>query len=117
MTTRETLQPAECPQTCNAPVCPLDPVPTVHLGGEPVCYYLRNSGKPGAGERFTEDPVFAACLARLPEISTQYPDIDRAVERAAKTGFLGGHLVRTATPQGMVDGTFEASDIGVRAAT
>lgn len=39
-----------CPryQTCNASVCLLDPIPTVHLSGEPVCFYLRSSGKRGS---------------------------------------------------------------------
>ncbi len=78
-----------CPryQTCNASVCLLDPIPTVHLSGEPVCFYLRSSGKEGAAERFKEDPIFAAVLQAAPAVLERHPAIARVVTRAAETGF------------------------------
>lgn len=108
------MRPDQCPrfQTCNAPVCPLDPVPTVHLGGEPVCYYLLASGKAGAVERFADDPTFAECVARLPELAERHPDIGRKVQVAARTGFRGAHLMRTPATESLPEG----AGIGVTAA-
>ena len=90
---------SDCPRfhTCNAALCPLGNDPSHrghHRGGEPVCYYLRMSGKVGAGERFANDPAFAACQNRLPEITETYPAISKAVAQASKSGFPGGHLTR-----------------------
>jgi hypothetical protein len=65
----------------------------VHVPGEPVCYYLLNSGKVGALERFANDPVFAECTAKLPEIAERHPEIGRKVEKAAKSGFRSAHLI------------------------
>ena len=91
------LDPEQCPRfhSCSAAICPLASTLAAHLPGEPVCFYLRASGKQGAAERFRDDPVFAACLARLPVITAKSPDIRRRVELAARSGFKGGHLVRS----------------------
>jgi hypothetical protein len=77
----------------------LDPVwqKTVHLPGERVCYYLRNSGKAGACERFAGDPIFQAVLEVLPAVTAKHPDIARSVARSAQSGFQGAHLLRDAT--------------------
>lgn len=93
------LDPERCPRfhSCSAAICPLDATLAAHLPGEPVCFYLRASGKEGAAERFRDDPVFAACLARLPVITGRSPDIRRRVKLAAGSGFKGGHLVRSTT--------------------
>src|SRR5262245_61078724 len=96
------LIPVDCPrfQTCNASICPLDPLwpSAVHLRGEKVCPYLLGSGKAGADEKYQGDPVFAACLARLPDVTAAHPDIARRVEKAARTAFKKGqsaeHLAR-----------------------
>jgi hypothetical protein len=65
----------------------LDPIPTVHLNGEPVCPYLLATGKAGAFERYAGDPVFAVAKERLPTIAAAHPLIARAVERAARYPF------------------------------
>jgi hypothetical protein len=84
-----------CPRfhTCNAAVCPLESTLAAHLPGDRVCYYLLASGKAGADERFQDDPVFADCRDRLPEVAYYYPEIRRAVDRAAQSGFRGGNLI------------------------
>lgn len=89
-----TPEPQHCPKyhTCCAAVCPLDATKAVHLPGEKVCYYLNASGKAGADERFENDPVFAACIAKLPIVCARHPDIRRRVERAAETGFRKNNL-------------------------
>jgi hypothetical protein len=48
-----------------------------------VCYYLTESCKAGADERFADDPVFAECKRLLPEVSVKWPAIGRAVEVSA----------------------------------
>lgn len=87
----------DCPRfnSCNASLCPLGPDAShtgYHAGGDPVCYYLRMSGKAGAAERFADDPAFAACLERLPAVVAEYPSIGKAVAQAAKSGFPSEHL-------------------------
>ena len=89
----------DCPRfnSCNASLCPLgqDASHTgYHAGGDPVCYYLRMSGKAGAVERFADVPAFAACLERQPAVVAEYPSIGKAVAQAAKSGFPGEHLRR-----------------------
>jgi hypothetical protein len=88
----------DCPRfdTCNAAICPADDRwPTAsHRNGEPVCYYLRMSGKEGAAERFADDPVFQLCLERLPAVTAKYPRIGKAIEQAARSAFPGRHLMR-----------------------
>ena len=90
------MNPEDCPKfhKCNAPACPLDPKrhKAVHLTGEPVCPYLLATGKPGAAERFADDPVYAVCLDRVEEIVNRHPDIARKVAVAARSGFRGDPL-------------------------
>jgi hypothetical protein len=92
-----TMKPEDCARfnTCSAPVCPLDPVwrRAVHRNGEPVCYYLRNTGKARAAERFADDPVYHVVLPMVAEVAERFPIIRGAVERAARSGFLGAHLI------------------------
>lgn len=85
------MKSCDCPRfdKCNAPVCPLDPTPTVMLSGEKVCHYLLVSGKEGAGERYKEDATFAAVLEQIPRVVREYPLIGPAIARAAKSGFRG----------------------------
>jgi hypothetical protein len=77
-----------------------------------VCLYLRASGKAGAAERFAGDPVFAARLSRLPEITERHPDIGRAVERASRTALQGGNLVQ----RSVTELTFQTIPSGVTVA-
>ena len=93
------LKPVDCPRfhNCSAAICPLDTTPAVHLPGEPVCFYLRASGKAGAAERFNDDPVFAACTARLRAVVGRYPDVRRRVEIAAESGFHRSNLPHRST--------------------
>jgi hypothetical protein len=72
--------------TCNASHCPLSEE-GLHLPGESICYYLRNSGKPGADEKFRDDPVFSECLDKLPGIVAKFPDIGERVDQCSKTPF------------------------------
>jgi hypothetical protein len=92
------LLPTDCPRfyTCSAAICPLDPIPSYHGSGDRVCYYLLNSGKAGAAERFADDPVFQIGLERLPAIAARHPAIASAVATAARTGFKGANLLGNA---------------------
>lgn len=95
------MKPSDCRkfQSCNASVCPLDTAPTVHLPGESACMYVLASGKVGAADRYGAEPVFVACVAKLPELAERHPEIARAVEVAAKSGFKSDNLRRrTAIP-------------------
>ncbi len=78
-------------QRCNASVCPLDLRDGYHRSGEPVCYYLRNSGKAGAGERFRGDPVFQEVILGIGKVRARYPAIAKAIDRAAKSPFKAEH--------------------------
>lgn len=87
----------DCPrfEKCNASICPLqDWSKNYHRGSETVCKYSLDSGKAGAAERYQDDPVFHHCVSQLPAISERYPTIANQVEKASKTGFRGGHLMR-----------------------
>lgn len=89
--------PQDCPRwhSCNAALCPLDPHwRGTHLSGEQVCKLLLDSGKAGSAERYASDPVFAAAVAKLPEIAQRYPDIGKKVAIAAKSGFREDNLAR-----------------------
>jgi hypothetical protein len=85
-----------CPRfhACNASHCPLSGE-GLHLQGEKICYYLLNSGKAGADERFRDDPIFTECVSKRPQTVAKYPDIGRRVETAAKTGFKGLNITKT----------------------
>jgi hypothetical protein len=77
---------SDCPrwQSCNAAFCPLDfPHQGYHRSGERVCYYLLESHKEDADERFADDRVFHECKLRLPFIAERYPSIQKAVDKAA----------------------------------
>jgi hypothetical protein len=91
------LIPTSCPrfQTCSAAVCPLDLVPSYHRGDDRVCYYLVSSSKAGAAERFADDPVFQACLERLPDVVARHPRIGTTVAKAARTKARGDHFRRS----------------------
>lgn len=94
--------PQDCPRwhSCNAALCPLDPHwRGTHLSGEQVCKLLLDSGKAGSAERYADDPVFAAAVAKLPEIAQRYPDIGKKVAIAAKSGFRSRHLMRKSASQ------------------
>jgi hypothetical protein len=95
--------PETCPRfhTCSAAICPLSLDEGIHLKDEAVCFYLRQSGKAGAGAYFAgkpdEEPTYRACKLALPVVTAKYPDIARHVQRASRTpikgsrpsGFLG----------------------------
>lgn len=63
------LVPNACPKfyTCSAPICPIDPLwpLAAHLAGEPVCFYLRASGKAGPRSASlatgSSRPVWSSC--------------------------------------------------------
>ena len=78
------MKTQDCPRhfTCNAALCPLD-MSGIHRKGEAVCFYLLESGKFGAAERFLHDPVYQNCLSALPDIRSA--DIQKRVAKAANT--------------------------------
>jgi hypothetical protein len=82
-----------CPhwQKCSANVCPLDPEwhQRSHADGEPVCFYILESVKPGAEERFEASGLYdfrSTVLGPLPEIVSTWGTIRRTVERAKLSG-------------------------------
>jgi hypothetical protein len=78
---------SDCPRwhSCSAALCPLDfPHQGYHRNGERICYYLLESHKDGADERFADDWVFHECKLRLPFIAERYPSIQKAVDKAAR---------------------------------
>jgi hypothetical protein len=82
-----------CPrwQKCSANICPLDPDwrDRSHAPGEPVCGLAQEAVKPGANERlaqYVRTEVLAEVRRVLPEITSRWYVIRRAVERAATTG-------------------------------
>lgn len=103
------LAPTDCPRfnDCNAAVCPLDPSwrRTVHLSGEKVCYYLLVSGKAGATERFADDAIFQRCQELAPEVGRRFRQIEKAIEKAARTGFKGANLMADSGTDGDSVGT------------
>ena len=68
--------------TCNAALCPLD-MSGYHRNGETICFYLLESGKAGATDRFQHDPVYKECLTALPRIRSA--DIQKRVAKATNT--------------------------------
>jgi hypothetical protein len=91
------MRPTDCPKfnTCNANICPLDPLwpRAVHLEHEPVCFYLRSTSKAGAEEHFADDPAFQKARLELPVISARHPDIARQVRRASRYGIQGASRI------------------------
>lgn len=84
----------QCPRfySCSAPVCPIDGPGPVHLKDEPVCFYLLESVKPNANERFAEHGggmgrnLYAVMEDIRPALVQDYYPIKKALQRAAKTG-------------------------------
>ena len=93
--------PQDCPkfEDCRAPVCPLDAccLNTQHLEGEPVCFYLVEFVKEGAGSRFLTlphgDKWVSVLSLVLPDVKKLYPDIRRKLERAENTGPRMGRII------------------------
>lgn len=82
-----------CPKFdgCSAPICPLDPdwSRRVHRKGEPVCFYLLESVKPGARARFERSMVIAlyhAMEQTIDALCTRHAPIRKALARAKRTG-------------------------------
>lgn len=82
-----------CPkfEGCSAPICPLDPdwSHRVHCKGEPVCFYLLESVKPGARARFEGSmaiTLYHAMERSMDALCTGHAPIRKAVARAKRTG-------------------------------
>lgn len=87
------MEMRDCPKwiSCSAPVCPLDDdhLMTVHLKGERICFYLRESVKDGVEAIFRGSPAEALYLyirERLPAIIETYGPIRRGLKSSRKTG-------------------------------
>jgi hypothetical protein len=70
----------------------------VHLSGEKVCHYLLASGKAGAADHYRDDRTFASVLPMVGEVCDRHADIQRKVDKAARTGIKARHLSRAAAP-------------------
>ena len=82
-----------CPKFdgCSAPICPLDPdwPRRVHRKGEPVCFYLLESVKPGARARFERSMVIAlyhAMERSIDALCARHAPLRKALARAKRTG-------------------------------
>lgn len=82
-----------CPRwgRCSANICPLDPDwrERSHAPGEPVCGLALEAAKSGADERlagYVSGEVLAEVRRVLPEITSRWYVIRRAVARAAARG-------------------------------
>jgi len=82
-----------CPKYdgCSAPICPLDPdwPRRVHRKGEPVCFYLLESAKPGARTRFEGSmamSLYHAMERSIDVLCTRHAPIRKALARAKRTG-------------------------------
>lgn len=87
------LSLTSCPkyQTCNAPVCPVDPDwhKRSNCSEDPTCFYLTESVKHGAQAVFEGaglGELFAEIHRQAQPISDRHPRIRRALERAKETG-------------------------------
>jgi hypothetical protein len=96
--------PSECPKyhTCSAPICPLDESwrESYHANGERVCQYLLATGKAGAAEHYSDDPVYGVALELLGEIGERFPAVARGVALAARSGLRGANLRGRKPPRG-----------------
>ena len=92
---------SDCPkfQSCNAPVCPLDPVWGQRFTHkeDSTCFYLSESVKcrsqalfEGAGLEELREVIHRIS----PAIATRHPRIQRALERAKQTGSRMARLVK-----------------------
>lgn len=82
-----------CPKFdgCSAPICPLDPnwSRRIHRKGEPVCFYLLESVKPGARARFEGAmamSLYHAIERSVDALCARYAPIRKALARAKRTG-------------------------------
>jgi hypothetical protein len=82
-----------CPKYdgCNAPICPLDPDRKLrsHGTGDPICFYMLESVKPGSDERFearTIGGMLPAIRRAIPDICSRWASVRHTVQRAATTG-------------------------------
>lgn len=78
-------------RACPAPICPLDRdwPRRVHRKGEPVCFYLLESVKPGARDRFERSMAIALYYAMersTDALCTRHAPIRKALARAKWTG-------------------------------
>ena len=85
--------PTKCPRwrDCNANICPLDPAWELRklLSDEQVCFYLTESVKVDAADRFAAAGltwVFDACRDRDPAMRERWGRIRRSLERSAGSG-------------------------------
>jgi hypothetical protein len=83
----------KCPRfsACNAPVCPLLPIPLVtsHQRGDSVCPYLLEAVKPGGEARLRcvlPERLVGAVVDALPAVIALSGDIARAIKRASAQG-------------------------------
>lgn len=84
---------ARCPRfdSCNAPICPLDPnwECSRHLPGEPVCLWLREAVKQGGIARIAcaaTEEIAAVVAETLPAIAASSSDIRHKLKVAARSG-------------------------------
>lgn len=82
---------SDCPkfERCSAPICPLDSQPSVHLTGEPICFYLQEVVKNGGFARisaYTPGEMAKNISLKLPEITSRYADIKTRLDRCSMTG-------------------------------
>lgn len=82
-----------CPKFdgCSAPIYPFDPdwPRRIHRKGEPVCFYLLESVKPGARARFEgfmAMPLYHAMERSVDAICTRHAPLRTALARAKRTG-------------------------------
>ncbi len=83
----------DCPKFdhCSAPICPLDRdwKKRHYCKGEPVCFYMLESVKPGAKARFrgsTAREIYEVIQFLLPSILSRYAPLKQALKRALRTG-------------------------------
>jgi hypothetical protein len=84
---------SDCPkyQSCNAPVCPLDPAWTqcLNANDDPTCFYLCESVKDGSQALFQGaglEELYESIHSVTPAIVDRHPRIRKALERAKQTG-------------------------------
>jgi hypothetical protein len=83
----------DCPkfQSCNAPICPIDPAWTqrLNLREDPTCFYLSESVKHGSQASFERaglGKLYEGIHGVTPAIARRHPRIKSALERAQYTG-------------------------------
>jgi hypothetical protein len=81
----------DCPkfEKCSAPICPLNNQESVHLPGEPICFYLRECVKQGGFARisaYIPKEMAKIISSSLPGILSRHVDIKNRLSRAAGSG-------------------------------